>query len=113
MQKPLVGIIGGTGLGDALAEKLTHLETHDIETPFGKPSDRFLVGQMGQHKIAFLNRHGQGHKYPPSDIPFAANIYALKTLGVTSDTRQSPRTHLLTQGCLLKFYPYTNHGTYP
>jgi 5'-methylthioadenosine phosphorylase len=78
----LLGIIGGSGLGDTLAQKLTSTQSHNIDTPFGKPSDRILVGTFGQHQIAFLNRHGQGHKIAPSDIPYAANIYALKTLGV-------------------------------
>jgi len=82
MAAGLVGIIGGTGLGDALAEHITDAEFCDIETPFGKPSASIMVGRIGLNKIAFLNRHGKGHKLSPSEVPFAANIFALKKLGV-------------------------------
>jgi 5'-methylthioadenosine phosphorylase len=82
MVEELVGIIGGTGLGDALAEHIVDVELHDIDTPFGRPSTAILVGEFGKKKIAFLNRHGQGHKLSPSEVPFAANIFALKKLGV-------------------------------
>ncbi len=82
MAEELVGIIGGTGLGDALAEKLGDVETKDVDTPFGKPSCGIMVGNIGGKKIAFINRHGVGHKLMPSDVPFAANIFALKKLGV-------------------------------
>lgn len=82
MAEELIGIIGGTGLGDALAERITDAELHDVDTPFGKPSTAILVGQFGQRKIAFLSRHGEGHKLSPSEVPFAANIFALKKLGV-------------------------------
>ena len=82
MTEELIGIIGGTGLGDALAERIVNAELHDIDTPFGKPSDGILVGRFGKRKIAFLGRHGKGHKLPPSEVPFAANIFALKKLGV-------------------------------
>ena len=84
MAAGLVGIIGGTGLGDALAEHITDAEFCDIETPFGKPSASIMVGRIGLNKIAFLNRHGKGHKLSPSEVPFAANIFALKKLGVHS-----------------------------
>lgn len=82
MTEKLIGIIGGTGLGDALAERIVDAELHDVDTSFGKPSGPILVGQFGKRNIAFLNRHGQGHKLPPSNVPFAANIFALKKLGV-------------------------------
>lgn len=82
MEEKLVGIIGGTGLGDALAEQIADAELRDIETPFGRPSDSIMVGKIGQNKIAFLNRHGKGHKLSPGEVPFAANIFALKKLGV-------------------------------
>jgi 5'-methylthioadenosine phosphorylase len=82
MEEELVGIIGGTGLGDALAEHIADAEFSDIETPFGKPSASITVGRIGLNKIAFLNRHGKGHKLSPSEVPFAANIFALKKLGV-------------------------------
>ncbi len=82
MAEELVGIIGGTGLGDALAEQIADVEFHDIDTPFGRPSTAILVGRIGQKRVAFLNRHGKGHKLSPSEVPFAANIFALKKLGV-------------------------------
>lgn len=82
MAQDLVGIIGGTGLGDALAEHITGAKFHDIDTPFGRPSTTILVGTLGNRQVAFLNRHGDGHKLSPSEVPFAANIFALKKLGV-------------------------------
>ncbi|TKJ39428.1 MAG: S-methyl-5'-thioadenosine phosphorylase [Planctomycetes bacterium B3_Pla] len=82
MAEELIGIIGGTGLGDALAEHITGAERRDVDTPFGKPSTTITVGRFGKKKIAFLSRHGDGHKLSPSEVPFAANIFALKKLGV-------------------------------
>jgi len=82
MEAELIGIIGGTGLGDALAQQLTGAKFHDVDTPFGKPSAEIMVGRIGQKRVAFLNRHGQGHKLSPREVPFAANIFALKKLGV-------------------------------
>jgi len=84
MAKELVGIIGGTGLGDALADQLTDVKYRDVKTPFGRPSTAILVGTLGKKRIAFLNRHGKGHKLSPSDVPFAANIFALKKLGAVA-----------------------------
>ncbi|MFH1717456.1 MAG: MTAP family purine nucleoside phosphorylase [Planctomycetota bacterium] len=87
MAEELVGIIGGSGLGDCVAERMIDPELHDVDTPFGRPSTAILVGRFalgagGNRKIAFLNRHGEGHKLSPSEVPFAANIFALKKLGV-------------------------------
>ncbi len=82
MASELVGIIGGTGLGDALAAQLTGVEMRQVDTPFGKPSGPIMLGTLGKRRIAFLNRHGEGHKLSPSEVPFAANIFALKKLGV-------------------------------
>lgn len=82
MKKELIGIIGGSGLGDTLAEHLTNVELHNVDTPFGKPSTAILVGKFGKKNVAFLNRHGDGHKLSPSEVPYAANIFALKKLGV-------------------------------
>ena len=82
MAEKLIGIIGGTGLGDELIGQISDAKFHDVDTPFGKPSAEIIVGKFGNRKIAFLNRHGEGHKYSPGDVPFAANIYALKQLGV-------------------------------
>ena len=82
MAEELIGIIGGTGLGDALSEHIIDGESCDIETPFGRPSASIMVGRIGARRIAFLNRHGKGHKLSPSEVPFLANIFALKKLGV-------------------------------
>ncbi|HEC04485.1 MAG TPA: S-methyl-5'-thioadenosine phosphorylase [Phycisphaerales bacterium] len=82
MAEELIGIIGGTGLGDALAGQMSGAERRDVDTPFGKPSGAILVGKFGNRKIAFLSRHGEGHTLSPSEVPFAANIFALKQLGV-------------------------------
>jgi 5'-methylthioadenosine phosphorylase len=82
MKEELVGIIGGTGLGDALAEHIIDAEFHDVNTPFGRPSTSIMVGRIGHKRVAFLNRHGKGHRFSPSEVPFAANIFALKKLGV-------------------------------
>ena len=82
MAEELIGVIGGTGLGDALAELIVDGEFCEIETPFGRPSTAIIVGKIGLNRIAFLNRHGKGHKLSPSEVPFAANIFALKKLGV-------------------------------
>jgi len=82
MADGLIGIIGGTGLGDALAERITDAELHDVDTPFGNTSTEIMVGRFGKKKIAFLSRHGDRHRLSPSDVPFAANIFALKKLGV-------------------------------
>jgi len=82
MAKELIGVIGGTGLGDALSKHIVDAEFCDIETPFGRPSTAVLVGKLGANRIAFLNRHGKGHKLSPSEVPFAANIFAMKKLGV-------------------------------
>ena len=82
MTKELVGVIGGTGLGDALAEQLTDVQQRSTKTPFGDPSGPIMIGTLGSRQIAFVGRHGPGHSYGPSDVPYAANIFALKQLGV-------------------------------
>jgi 5'-methylthioadenosine phosphorylase len=82
MAEEIIGIIGGTGLGDALGEHIIDVELCDVDTPFGKPSTAIMVGKIGKRKIALLNRHGKGHKLSPSEVPFSANIFALKMLGV-------------------------------
>ncbi len=82
MKEELIGIIGGSGLGDALAERLADTKSRNISTPFGKCSDAIMLGRVGNKGVAFINRHGRGHKISPSDVPYAANIFALKKLGV-------------------------------
>ena len=80
MQQALVGMIGGSGLYhmDALQE----MQEHDMDTPFGKPSDNVMTGKVDGVSVAFLARHGRGHRIIPSEVPYRANIYALKQLGV-------------------------------
>jgi 5'-methylthioadenosine phosphorylase len=80
MEKIRVGIIGGTGLYEI--EGFENKTTHDIDTPYGKPSDSIIVGDLCGEKIAFLPRHGVGHRILPSELPQHANIWALKSLGV-------------------------------
>ncbi|MCB8967303.1 MAG: S-methyl-5'-thioadenosine phosphorylase [Ardenticatenaceae bacterium] len=75
-----LAVIGGSGLYQ-MAD-LTHVEALHIETPFGTPSDQITVGTLHGQRIAFLPRHGRGHFLTPSEVPYRANIYALKTLGV-------------------------------
>jgi len=78
----LIGLIGGSGLGDALAKRIKDVRFRSVKTPFGQPSDRLMVGRIGGRRVAFINRHGKGHKFSPGEVPYAANIYALKKLGV-------------------------------
>lgn len=75
-----LAVIGGSGLYN-MAE-LTDVEEHHIDTPFGKPSDAITVGSLHGRRIAFLPRHGRGHPLSPSEVPYRANIFALKSLGV-------------------------------
>lgn len=78
--KASLAIIGGTGLYEM--EGLTDVEFLDVDTPFGKPSGTIAVGDLEGVQVAFLPRHGLGHRLNPTQIPSRANIYALKTLGV-------------------------------
>ncbi|MEO1619694.1 MAG: S-methyl-5'-thioadenosine phosphorylase [Cyanobacteria bacterium J06632_3] len=75
-----IGIIGGSGLYKM--DALTEVQEVQIETPFGAPSDAFIVGKLEGVPVAFLARHGRGHSLLPSELPFRANIYAMKSLGV-------------------------------
>ena len=75
-----IGIIGGSGLYDMAA--LTEREEVVVDTPWGSPSDAFIVGVLGGRRVAFLARHGRGHRIMPSHLNFRANIYGLKKLGV-------------------------------
>ncbi len=77
-----VGIIGGSGLGQALGQ-LTHGQEHSLDTPFGKPSGPVVTGELGGVPVALLARHGPGHVHSPTHVPYRANLFALKTLGVT------------------------------
>jgi len=75
-----IGVIGGSGLYN-MAE-LTDKSTIEVDTPFGKPSAPLVVGTLHGKRVAFLARHGVGHVLTPSEVPYRANIYALKSLGV-------------------------------
>ena len=75
-----IGVIGGSGLYDMAG--LTDREEVAVSTPFGEPSAPFVVGTLAGERVAFLARHGAGHRVLPSELNFRANIYALKTLGV-------------------------------
>ncbi|MBA3441795.1 MAG: S-methyl-5'-thioadenosine phosphorylase [Pyrinomonadaceae bacterium] len=75
-----IGIIGGSGLYQM--PELKEVEDVRIETPFGDPSDAFIIGTLEGVRVAFLPRHGRGHRLTPTELPFRANIYAMKLLGV-------------------------------
>lgn len=80
MDPVLVGIIGGSGL--YRFEGLTDVEEHAVRTPFGAPSDILLVGTLEGVRVAFLARHGRGHRISPTEVNYRANIFALKSAGV-------------------------------
>ena len=75
-----IGIIGGTGLYEM--DGLSIREEVELETPFGAPSDAYIVGDLGDISVAFLPRHGQGHRLLPSELNYRANIFGFKSLGV-------------------------------
>jgi 5'-methylthioadenosine phosphorylase len=75
-----IGIIGGSGLYQM--EALTDIEEVRVDTPFGSPSDAIILGTLDGTRVAFLARHGRGHTLMPTELPFRANIYAMKSLGV-------------------------------
>ena len=83
MSQALVGIIGGSGLYQM--DELKHAQEHQLDTPFGKPSDVVVTGEVDGVVVAFLARHGRGHRLIPSEVPYRANIYALKQLGVDDE----------------------------
>lgn len=80
MSEATIGIIGGSGLYKMAG--LEDVKEVAVNTPFGKPSDAFVIGQLDGQRVAFLPRHGRGHRIMPSEIPFRANIYGMKMLGV-------------------------------
>lgn len=75
-----IGILGGTGLYEI--DGLEVVEKIDLETPFGKPSDSFIIGTLEGKRVVFLSRHGRGHHILPAEINYQANIYGFKMLGV-------------------------------
>jgi len=80
MFKAQIGVIGGSGLYKM--EGMTDVEEAKVATPFGEPSDPIILGNLEGVRVAFLARHGRGHRVSPSELPAKANIYALKLLGV-------------------------------
>lgn len=76
----VIGVIGGSGLYDI--EELKNVEEVAVDTPFGAPSDKYIVGELEGVKMVFLPRHGRGHRMLPSELNFRANIYGMKKLGV-------------------------------
>src|SRR3972149_12318996 len=79
MSEKVIGVIGGSGLYEM--EGLKGVKEIKIKTPFGNPSDAYIVGKLGNVKMVFLPRHGRGHRILPSELNFRANIYGMKKLG--------------------------------
>ena len=79
-KKAKVGIIGGSGLYSMPGFEMQ--EEVRLQTPFGDPSDAYIVGRFRGKEVAFLSRHGRGHRISPSELNFRANIYGMKILGV-------------------------------
>jgi 5'-methylthioadenosine phosphorylase len=80
MSTASIGIIGGSGLYQM--SEFRDVEEVSVDTPFGSPSDAFIIGTLADERVAFLPRHGRGHRYTPTELPFRANIYGMKLLGV-------------------------------
>jgi len=80
MEKVTIGIIGGSGLYDM--SELTERSEISVDTPFGSPSDKLVLGTLSGKRVVFLSRHGRGHRFMPSELNFRGNIYAMKSLGV-------------------------------
>ena len=80
MAEAQVGIIGGSGLYQM--DELQDVEEVSVETPFGEPSGKYILGKLGGKQVAFLPRHGKGHVIPPNELNFRANIFGFKLLGV-------------------------------
>lgn len=85
LTRPFIGIIGGSGLESEMHRAFpgTTFDPVRVDTPFGAPSEDILLGTVHGTKVALLTRHGAGHRFSPSAVPYRANIYALKALGVT------------------------------
>lgn len=80
MDQATIGVIGGSGLYEI--EGLTNIKEVSIDTPFGEPSDSYITGKLEGVSMAFLPRHGRGHRLLPSEVPYRANIHGMKQLGV-------------------------------
>jgi 5'-methylthioadenosine phosphorylase len=83
MSELCVGLIGGTGLGQALEREGDAVQRHEIDTPFGRPSDAIVEMRWADVRVRLLSRHGPGHRFNPSQVPYRANIFAMKQLGCT------------------------------
>ena len=83
-----IGIIGGSGVYDLPG--LTETGWQKVDTPWGAPSDEIFVGRLGDARLAFLPRHGRGHRIAPGDVNYRANVAALKSLGVTDVLKIRP-----------------------
>ncbi|MBI5136559.1 MAG: S-methyl-5'-thioadenosine phosphorylase [Nitrospirae bacterium] len=109
----MIGIIGGSGLYDI--EGFTDQKEVAVSTPFGDPSDPLVVGNLAGRKVAFLARHGKGHRLTPTEINFRANIYAMKAVGVTRilsvSAVGSMKEHLVPGHMVVvdQFYDNTKH----
>lgn len=77
----IIGIIGGSGL--YLMDGIQDVREVTVDTPFGPTSDAFTVGRLGDTTVVFVPRHGRGHRYLPTEVPYRANVWALKSLGVS------------------------------
>jgi 5'-methylthioadenosine phosphorylase len=80
LPKAEIGILGGTGL--YAIDGIENVEEYKLKTPFGGPSDAYIVGTLEGKKVAFLSRHGRGHRHLPSEVNYRANVYGFKMLGV-------------------------------
>ncbi len=78
MTRATVGVFGGSGFYSFLDD----VEEVEVDTPYGPPSDRVTIGDVGGVRVAFLPRHGRGHTLPPHRIPYRANLWAMRDLGV-------------------------------
>ena len=85
MAQRLIGIIGGSGLYQM--EGLEDIREETIRTPFGEPSDTYTLGRLHGRPVAFLARHGRGHRLMPSELNFRANIFGFKVLGARRGAR--------------------------
>jgi len=81
LPKADIGVFGGSGFYDLLGDDATEVW---VDTPYGPPSDAVTVGEFGGKRVAFLPRHGRSHQYPPHKIPYRANLWAMRELGVHS-----------------------------
>ena len=88
-----IGLIGGSGLGALMADE-SPIARHQLDTPFGEPADAITELRLSDVPVFFLNRHGPGHLLNPSHVPYRANVFALKQLGVT---------HILASGAVGSF----------